>query len=112
MQNWVSLTVCNFSVLATAFFKLFSATPDREGTIYSASGRRLGVRPQQPLAIFSPTRHDDNNINGEEKSRDTELSKLTIDSQPVLDAPTLSMTRGKPPSPPTMLERQNVDSGV
>jgi hypothetical protein len=100
IQNWVTLTVCNFPVLATAFFKSFSATPDRQGTIYSASGRRLGVRPQQSL-----THHDDNN--GEERSGDTELSKLTIESQVGSDAPTTSMTMENPSSPqPTTFEGQ------
>jgi hypothetical protein len=61
--------------------------------------------------MFPPTHRDDNN--GEEKSGDTELSELTIDSQLGSDAPTMSMTKEKLPSPPpTTFEDQNVDSGV
>jgi hypothetical protein len=108
MQNWVTLTVCNFVVLASAFFKLFDTAPD--GTIYSAFGRRVGVvRPPQSLIKFSPSRTGRNGNSGEERSRGVELSKLD------LSISTMSMTRTKSPSPPptlTVFDGQNVDSGV
>jgi hypothetical protein len=108
MQNWVTLTVCNFVVLASAFFKLFDTAPD--GTIYSAFGRRVGVaRPPQSLIKISPSRTGRDGNSGEERSRDVELSKLE------LTISTMSMTRTKSPSPPptlTVFDGQNVDSGV
>jgi hypothetical protein len=61
--------------------------------------------------MFPSAHHDDNK--GEEKSGVTELSELTTNSQLGPDAPTMSMTKEKSPSPPpTTFEGQNVDSGV
>jgi hypothetical protein len=97
MQNWVSLTVCNFAVLASAFFKLSSTTPD--GTIYSTSGRRVGVvPPQKPLINFSSVRTHPDGSSGEGISRGTKLSKLDLTIDQELGS--MSMAREKSPSPP------------
>jgi hypothetical protein len=77
MQSWVSLMVCNFAVLASAFFKLSSTTPD--GSIYSTSGRRVGAMPspQFPTGL-SPILTGDESANEEERSRSIGLSKLDV----------------------------------
>ena len=116
MQAWTSLLVCNFAVLASAFFRLSSTTPD--GTIYSSSGKRVGVLPpQQSFTNFSPPRTASDG-NGEElQSGDVELSNLdvTVDLE-LSDVMTVSMARTslRSPSPPPsgLFEVQNVDSGV
>jgi hypothetical protein len=116
VQSWVSLIVCNFAVLASALLRLSDTTPD--GTIYSSSGRRVGVRvvpPQQSLVNFSPARTRHDGKSEEERSGDVELSKLGLTTTDLeLDVSAISMTRTNSPSPPatTMFKGQNVDPGV
>ena len=112
IQVWVSLLVCNFAILASAFFKLSNTTPD--GTIYSNSGRRVGVvPPRQSLINFSPPSKGRDGVSEEERSGSIALSKLdiTIDLE-LGDVPTASIARTKSPSPTRMSKGQHADLRV
>jgi hypothetical protein len=114
MQNWVSLIVCNFAVLAIAFLKFIGKRSNT--TPNDSSGRRVGpVAPPQSVLDFSPARTGSDSTSEKEKERsgNVESSKLDLARDLELgDVSTINMTRTTS-SPPitTMFDRQLVDSG-
>jgi hypothetical protein len=107
--------VCNIAVLASAIFKLSKTRPD--GTIYSASGRRVGAaRPSQSVIMFASARTG-GSANEQERSRSIALSKLEVTVDLELGSmSTMSVARTKSSSPPPTMtgtfDGQQVDSGV
>jgi hypothetical protein len=112
MQSWVSLMVCNFAVLASAFLKLSNTTPD--GTIYSAAGKRVGaIPPPRSPTSLSPVQTGRNSVSEAERSRSVTLSELgmTIDFE-LSDVSAMSTTKSLSPPPTIVFDGQQVDSGV
>jgi hypothetical protein len=101
MQNWVSLIVCNFAVLGSAFFKLWGKYSNTapEGSIYSPVGRRVGVaRPPQSLLSFSPVQTGSGGNTEEEGSRGVELSKVGDIPTIIMAGTDSDLSRSPPPT--------------
>jgi hypothetical protein len=80
-------------------------TPDE--TIYSASGRRVGViPPPQSLLNFSPVRSESGGATEEEGTVAAELSKVNMEID-LEDKPVVTSTNNL-----TMFDGQNFDLGI
>jgi hypothetical protein len=111
-QMWISLIVCNFVVLASAFLKLIDRYSKTTSTIYSTRGRRVGVVPFQPSRVSSSqVRTGRDATSRDERSEDVELSKLdvTVDLE-LGDVPTMPRTKSSSVPPLTTFDHRQVDS--
>ena len=104
LKIWLSLIVCNCTVLASAFFKFidqyFNTRPT--GTMFSSRGRRVGVKtPGQSLISFPPPQLDRDGASEDERSSTgVELPVLKLDITVDLELPDIIVARAKSPSPP------------